>query len=54
MYAPQARRRALHWEAMNYDLFCRMQDDMTKKVKGTALILDLCCHVGNLEHLIQV
>lgn len=27
---------------------------MTKKVKGTALILDLCCHVGNLEHLIQV
>lgn len=31
-----------------------MQDDMTKKIKGTALILDLCCHVGNLEHLIQV
>ncbi|CAM9782081.1 unnamed protein product [Scytosiphon promiscuus] len=29
------------------------QDDMTKKIKGTALILDLCCHVGNLEHLIQ-
>lgn len=27
---------------------------MTKKIKGTALILDLCCHVGNLEHLIQV
>ncbi|CAM9329038.1 unnamed protein product [Ectocarpus sp. 4 AP-2014] len=29
------------------------KDDMTKKIKGTALILDLCCHVGNLEHLIQ-
>lgn len=27
---------------------------MTKKIKGTDLILDLCCHVGNLEHLIQV
>lgn len=27
---------------------------MTKKIKGTALILNLCCHVGNLEHLIQV
>lgn len=27
---------------------------MTKKIKGTALILDLCRHVGNLEHLIQV
>ncbi|CAM9486517.1 unnamed protein product [Ascophyllum nodosum] len=29
------------------------KDDMTKKIKGTALILDLCCHVDNLEHLIQ-
>eukprot|EP00903_Cladosiphon_okamuranus_P009154 g8747.t1 len=29
------------------------KDDMTKKIKGTALILDLCCHVGNLENLIQ-